>query len=331
MHRISEVLVLAACLASSGFGITTFLATDSPDYASTYSASAPQYDGVAKLIVNIPGVGGEGCTGSLLSSGQEILTAAHCVTHSGTFVSGTTVSVTFDSGTTIETGDITVNPTYNNTNETGDLAVIHLGQQAPLAIPRYGLYTGLDEQFQVLDIVGYGETGSGITGADGSATFGTKYRGENRVEGFIGDFNTFESAVLADTDPWVSDGSTLLFDFDGGTVDSVNTDVAGYSPFNQTDPGLGNEEIDIAPGDSGGPEFIGGLIAGVSVLGTRFPGKGDIDNQIDSTFGELGGAMRVSSYSDWILANEVPEPSTLILVGCGFMILAWRKRRASRA
>lgn len=331
MRRISEILVVIGCFSSSIFGITTYLQPSDSTFSSTYGTSpGGPYEGVAMLTISIPGSGTFICSGSLLSSGEEILTAGHCVTNgSGSFVAGTTVKVSFDSGTSISTGNITVDPSYNPSDEVADLAVIHLGTQAPASAERYGLYTNTDEQFQIMNIVAYGETGWGGTGAV-AGSYGTKYQGENRVDGFIGDIPTFVSDVNSSTSPWVSNGSTLLFDFDNGLVAN---DVGSYSPFNDPDLGLGVDEVDIAPGDSGGPEFISGLIAGVNVFGVGFAGAPDISpNKTNSSFGEIAGGMRVSSYSDWILANETtPEPSTLILTGCGLLMLVWSRRKFRRS
>ena len=97
------------------------------------------------------------------------------------------------------------------------------------------------------------------------------------------------------------------------------------------DLGLGNDEVMSAPGDSGGPSFINGQVAGITSYGLRLsrrtgrpPRTSDVDNQLNSSYGEFGIDTRVSFFSGWIDANltAVPPPPPLIdgdLNGDGFV------------
>jgi hypothetical protein len=80
--------------------------------------------------------------------------------------------------------------------------------------------------------------------------------------------------------------------------------------------GLADDEGMIAQGDSGGPAFIQGRLAGVASytaalsLGSIKP---DIDQQVNSSFGELGAWQRVSAFQQWIdqsLRAQYPNPPT---------------------
>ena len=81
------------------------------------------------------------------------------------------------------------------------------------------------------------------------------------------------------------------------------------------------DEVSTASGDSGGPTFINGLIAGISSFGFGIPGFGDIDEQFSNeSFGEFDFDTRISTYASWVdsavAGNQpsasVPEPSTVL-------------------
>jgi hypothetical protein len=93
------------------------------------------------------------------------------------------------------------------------------------------------------------------------------------------------------------------------------------------------DEASTAPGDSGGPAFIGGRIAGVSSFHLRLDTidgeTPDIDGIQNASFGEYNAFTRVSSYRQWI--HAIPEPSTTLLCGAVALMLAchslMRRRR----
>jgi secreted trypsin-like serine protease len=129
-----------------------------------------------------------------------------------------------------------------------------------------------------------------------------------------------------------------MYDFDNGLA--RNDAFGAY--FGKSDLGLGDFEVDSAPGDSGGPTFINGLLAGVTSFGLTFTDEKDSSGQytlcspanpdvlcgINSTFGEFAGDTRVSGYNQWILAN-IPEPQTyaLMLLGLGAVGVVTRRKR----
>ena len=86
----------------------------------------------------------------------------------------------------------------------------------------------------------------------------------------------------------------------------------------ESDLGLGIDEVLASPGDSGGPVFVDGAIAGVSAF-NAWPFDGDVNDEFDQSWGEAAFATRVSSFQEFILSatnNQavfVPEPSSLFL------------------
>ena len=92
-----------------------------------------------------------------------------------------------------------------------------------------------------------------------------------------------------DTPPWAQDGQCTTF------KDGNYPDFKGYGKY----------EIGIGPGDSGGPGFIDGKIAGVHSFGFTHFCEGvtngtDFSCGLNSSFGEMSGDTRVSYYAGWI-------------------------------
>ncbi|MEO7361530.1 MAG: PEP-CTERM sorting domain-containing protein, partial [Gemmatimonadaceae bacterium] len=98
--------------------------------------------------------------------------------------------------------------------------------------------------------------------------------------------------------------------------------------------GLGNLEGSLGGGDSGGPLFMNGKIAGVASYGLSFGTDfGDLDDDVNSTFGEFAGWTSTRYNEDWLAsyAVVVPEPASFALVGMGLMVVfgVSNKRRRS--
>ncbi len=295
------------------------------------------WSGVAALELQNRG-GPLGCTGALLSSGQQILTAAHCVTDSAgalTLESGTAYFATMADGAYTGTREavhfstVTVHPDWAGKSFLGgnDIAVITLDTVAPEGAQRYDLYTGFDEIGKAHDRVGWGQVGTG----DGTVLAAGGFRTGQNVYDLSG-------AVVDPALGHAANPAVLYYDFDDGVYDAAlgfgPHDALGYW-FGVHDLGLGDTESIAAPGDSGGPTFIDGRIAGVTSFNVTFWDSSghttDVDSPYggpDGSFGEIGGDTRVSFYVDWIRAQAVPEPAAWMLMGAGLLGLACRRRRA---
>jgi hypothetical protein len=207
--------------------------------------------------------GGFAASGTLIAP-NWVLTAAHVVDQAS--------ALTFNVG-----GNSYVASQWAfHSNWTGDLAagydiaLVKLSS-SPINIAPALRYTGSNELGAVGTSVGYGKTGTGLTGA---ITFdGLKRAGENMIDRFY------------------SGGNKRIFlsDFD--------------SPMNASDSFSGsstplNLEYMIAPGDSGGGVFVdfgsGPLLTGVHSFGTAR------DGVINFDYGDISGHTRVSVFNSWI-------------------------------
>ena len=287
-------------------GSTTFNLEHRPQFGGAYS-------GVAKLSF-----GGTGCSGALMSDGLHVLTAAHCVAPNGVFsFSSGTAQFAVTPGANVYTGtlnsvgiaSVLVHPGWTGNFITGgnDLAIVTLAAAAPAGAARYSLYTGAGDVGAVAFKSGWGLTGTGLTGSTGP------------LEWRIGQ-NLWDTTL----DFIESGGSNkvLVYDYDDGTLTHDLMFRFGF-----TNLGLGSQEIMAAPGDSGGPSFIGGQIAGIASFRFSYgTGFGDINSVADSTFGEMGGDTRVASFNSWILSS-IPEPASGWLYLAGLLTIGFVARR----
>lgn len=255
---------------------------------SWFSRPGDGYDGVGYIIA-----GQQAGSGSLLTGGRAVLTAAHVLEGS----SGA-VSVSFDTAggrVRLPVERYWIHADYDSGTTGNDLALLWLEAAAPLAVPRYDLYRQRDELGRVVDIVGYGAMGTGETGHTGAS--GTRTVVANRIEATWAEVN---AQALGGRGWQPPPGSQLIADFDDG---SRARDALGRL-VNRRDTGLGDREGMIAPGDSGGPAFVDGRVAGVAGYAASIsPGRGeriDLNDRIDSSYGELSAWQRVSFHQAWI-------------------------------
>jgi len=248
------------------------------------------YEGVVRVSL-----GGFFATGSLLFDGRAILTAAH-------LFEGRTgsASVTFETRSGIQTLNISktlIHFAYDKAQSNNDLALVWLTDTVPMDANRYDIYRGSDEIGQSFTMVGYGKTGTGSAGATTSGTASPiRLNAENK---FDADASTLKIHLGSEMAWTPLAGAQLVADFDDGT--STHDSLGRLIYY--TDTGRGLNVGLIAQGDSGGPAFISGLLAGVASY-TASLSRGsinpDIDTSSNSSFGEIAAWQRVSSYQQWI-------------------------------
>lgn len=261
------------------------------------------YDGVVR--VSVAGFYG---TGVLLFDGRAVLTAAHLFDNGST---GASVSFETSSGLqTLGTSGLLLHPNYDTVNENNDLALLWLSNPAPLAAERYDLYRDTDEIGQSMIMVGYGDPGTGASGQNDSYSGPwLRIKASNQFDADAATLKNFLGTAMG----WYPlSGTQLTADFDDGTT---NHDALGRLIF-RSDLGLGQSEGLIAPGDSGGPAFIGDRVAGIASYvsslskGTVDP---DIDGIVNSSYGEIAAWQRVGHYQEWIdqsLRAHYPDAPT---------------------
>jgi hypothetical protein len=219
--------------------------------------------------------------------------------------------------------DVFIHPSYTGADqEAFDLALIDVvpepcNQQCLSNLDsrlqsatRYDVFRGTNELGMVADIVGYGLGGEGIEGGDDMFGEGVKRNGKNKIEITTDELNGLEMGSINAQPP----DSQLAVDFDAydpvsmGELtecrtpppppDAPTCDAFGHY-LGLNDLGLNNLapnfEVGVSNGDSGGPWFLGGKIAGVGSF-VYFHLDTDIEEggQPFGSFGEVASAMRVS-------------------------------------
>ncbi len=296
------------------------------------------YDGVGSILVERTD-GNYLCSGALLDGGRYMLTAAHCLADgNGQLITQKTTSYFFPPGTPNSTREIIasnefyVHPLYTGeVIDAHDIAIIKLGTLPSYSVraAAYNLYGG-NPFGRVAELVGSGANGTGTTGsvANGGFELADRRRGNNRVDLSWTDpafFGFFGPGFFGNADP-----TGLVADFDNGLDQNDAACLIGgaFGTAQFCDLGLGENEVILGPGDSGGPLFINGRIAGVASYGLTFGRQfGDTDGFLNDTYGEFSG-WASTSYNDGFISSFIsPEPSSILLIAVGMLSVAALARR----
>jgi len=308
---LALVVVLLANLAGPAARAVTIRA-DKSDSSYTSLAANSIYASVGRFDGTTSGSGFI-ASGTLIAP-NWVLTAGHVVDHA------TSLKFTIGGSTYIGT-TWTADPSWTGDLFAGyDIGLVHLSSSVANVKPATR-YTGSAEQYQVGTAVGYGMTGTGITGS-------TKFDGKKRAAQNV--IDTLQNSRL-----FLSDFDNPRTSWDNYLGSSKPLDLEGL----------------IAPGDSGGGVFIttkaGTFLAGVNSFAAAWDGK------VDSDYGDVSGHTRVSAFNSWIdsviggslatvgrnglttsgaarpLFETVPEPSTvvLLLMAAAALLAARRLRR----
>ncbi len=249
------------------------------------------YDGVVRVVV-----GNYYGTGVLLYDGLAVLTAAHLF-ESPTSSSTTVYFETSTGSQSLSANSITIAPSYDALQDNNDLALVWLSSSAPVTADRYSLYRSDDEIGQTMTMVGYGTPGTGESGVlTNYSGKPLRLKAENQFDADAATLKSWLGFVMSWTP---TAGTQLVADFDDGT----STHDALGRLINCNGLGLGQSEGLISSGDSGGPAFIAGQVAGIASYTASLScgcASPDIDNASNSSFGELASWQRLSYYQQWI-------------------------------
>ena len=261
---------------------------DSDIYSIYDAKNDSRYSGVVKVSSN-----GYYGSGALLYDGRAVLTAAHIFT-SPTAPTYVTFDMPYLPEEALNVEKVTILPTHDIINANDDIAIVWLDKQAPVEAKRYDIYRSSDEVGKTFTFSGFGERGTGESGEDSSLSI-KKLVSTNRFDTTADTLKNKLGSIM----DWNPNSHILAADFDSGS--SSNDALGDFLGIH--DLGTGYDEGLIAPGDSGGPAFIDSKVAGVagyeSNLETNYYHP-DIDNQENSSFGEVGFWQRVSDYQEFI-------------------------------
>lgn len=303
------------------------------------------YDGVGALQIQANDGYYYICSGALLNDGLSILTAGHCLTDNqpGGWRALAVTPVFFPSTSPDgvrailpATSTFFVNPGYTGqVIDANDVAVVRMAAPAPAGVTGYGIYrdNAIGSDFR---LVGSGNAGTGNTGYTIAAGFNQSNRrtGLNRYDFSFADaeFGGGWNGYFGTANPDV-----YVADFDNGlAANDASCNMVGYffgfGGPKFCDLGLGVDEVSTGGGDSGGPQFVNGLISGVTSFGLSWGTVfGDLDNRLNGTFGEFAGYTRTDINAWWIDSVVTPEPVSLTLLATGLALMggigALRRRR----
>ncbi|HKS36480.1 MAG TPA: trypsin-like serine protease [Verrucomicrobiae bacterium] len=247
-------------------------------------AGSPDYASVGSFVNNW------GFTGSAtLIAPDWVLTAAHnlAAATSGTFTIG---------GVSYTSTQVIRHPGWQSGNlfAGNDFGLVQLSTAVAGVTPAT-LYTGSLEFGLTATFVGFGFTGTGLTGYQ--TVDGQKRAFQNVIDG---DFGT--PALVLGSD---FDNPHSIADNAFGSTNALSLEGA------------------VAPGDSGGGVFL--VDGSQSYLAGIISFVAATDGSANADYGDVSGFGRVSALNPWILST-IPEPSAFTLLPVAGLVMLLGRR-----
>lgn len=295
-------------------------ATFQPMLTSYWSPNNDVTDDItqAKLqIFRTDNTGVVGCSGTLIDR-NHILSAGHCFADTnGNLVTDpiqNSLAYFYDglgNEFVYAITDIVLHPQYDGKGEKGfDLSIATLDTDVDPIIPTIQLDRNSNDDINNnIRVESFGVGGYGQTGYDSTLfPFGIERRAFTQIDA-LGDTMYQALGMISGID--YEPGYVLQTDFDNG---GSNTDAFAYF-FGITQRGTGNDtDGSTCYGDSGGAIFnqfgeatgVNSYVTSLSIFGSTT----DVTPELDCSFGEFTGHIRVSKHTAWIdsIISSIPDP-----------------------